>query len=105
MVFLKKHYVATAVGVVSTGLVASYLLSDKEKRNKLKAKLSDFKRGILGESEYEYYSTLEEAGIPDQLERIDPAQIENANMVSEGSQYGVNYYNIVQEEENSEVKH
>lgn len=89
----------TAVGVFSTGLIASYLLSKKENRKLLKEKFSELKKGLLAESEYEYFSVLEEAGIPDQLDRIDLAQIENAKMVSEGSQYGVNYYNEIQEEE------
>lgn len=97
MVSLKKRYVATAVGFFGTGLIASYLLSDKEKRNKLRARFSEYQRKILRRNEFEDYSTLEEAGIPDQLERIDLAQIENAKMVSEGSQYGVNYYNEVKE--------
>lgn len=95
---MKKRYIATAVGVISTGLIASYLLNDKESRSKLKVKFNDLKNGILAKKEYKFYSTLEEAGIPDQLDRIDLAQIENANMVSEGSQYGVNYYNEMQEE-------
>lgn len=38
-------------------------------------------------------STLVNAGIPDQTERVDDTQLENAKMVSEGSQYGVHYYN------------
>jgi len=105
MVSLKKRYVAAAVGFFSTGLMASYLLSDKKKRSKLKAKFSDYKRLILGRSEYGHYSTLEEAGIPDQLDRVDLAQVENAKMVSEGSQYGVNYYNEIKEEENKKVEH
>lgn len=103
MFSLKKRYVTTAVGFVSAGLIASYLLSDKTKRNKLKEKFNHYKREILGGSEYKYYSTLEEAGIPDQLDRVDVAQIENAKMVSEGSQYGVNYYNELQEEENRQI--
>ena len=104
MTFLKKRYIATAVGVISTGLIASYLLSDKGSRSKLKVKFNDLKNGILAKKEYEFYSTLEEAGIPDQLDRFDLAQIENAKMVSEGSQYGVNYYNEMQEE-NQKFKH
>ncbi|WP_163970690.1 hypothetical protein [Oceanobacillus halotolerans] len=37
--------------------------------------------------------TLLDAGIPDQIPVEDEAQMENAKMVSEGSQYGVHYYN------------
>lgn len=103
--FMRKRHIVTAVGVLSSGLVASYLLSKKENRNMVKGKMSDFKNGLLAKRENEYFSVLEEAGIPDQLSRIDLAQIENAKMVSEGSQYGVNYYNEVQDRENMEMKH
>lgn len=43
--------------------------------------------------------TIDEAGIPDQAEESDPAQLENAKMVSEGSQFGVQYYNELKEKE------
>jgi len=36
---------------------------------------------------------FENAGIPDQANNKDLAQLENAKMVSEGSQFGVQYYN------------
>jgi len=36
---------------------------------------------------------FENAGIPDQASNKDLAQLENAKMVSEGSQFGVQYYN------------
>lgn len=91
----------TAGGLLSAGLIAGYLLLDKNDRKRLKKRFNDYKRMIFRESEYEYYSTLEEAGIPDQLDRTDRAQIENSKMVSEGSQYGVNYYNQFQEEHES----
>lgn len=38
-------------------------------------------------------SPFENAGVPDQVDRDDLAQFENAKMVSEGSQFGVQYYN------------
>lgn len=102
---MRKRHIMTAVGVLSSGLAASYLLSKKENRNMLKEKVSDFKNGLIAKRENKYFSVLEEAGIPDQLNRIDLAQIENAKMVSEGSQYGVNYYNEVQNRESMEVEH
>ena len=43
------------------------------------------------------------AGIPDQLENYDHAQLENAKMVSEGSQFGVQYFNESAEEEIKEL--
>ena len=43
--------------------------------------------------------TIEDAGIPDQTGEKDHAQLENAKMVSEGSQFGVQYYNELKEKE------
>jgi len=45
--------------------------------------------------------SLDLAGIPDQLEekKRDLEQLENAKMVSEGSQFGVQYYNEIKEDE------
>lgn len=102
---MRKSNVITTVGIISAGLILGYLLSDKENRNRLKNRFNDYKRIVLRKSDYEHYSTLEEAGIPDQLDRTDPAQIENSKMVSEGSQYGVHYYNLFQEDENRNIKH
>lgn len=45
--------------------------------------------------------TIKEAGLPEQMEEQDAAQLENAKMVSEGSQFGVQYYNKLKEEENT----
>lgn len=42
---------------------------------------------------------LEDAGMADQTEKIDATQLENSNMISEGSQYGVQYYNEVLEKD------
>lgn len=45
-----------------------------------------------------FTETIEKAGIPDQMDVETAAQLENANMVSEGSQFGVHYYNEIAEE-------
>jgi len=45
------------------------------------------------------YFPLKSAGQPDQTERMDDTQLENSKMVSEGSQYGVQYYNELAEED------
>jgi|GEM_PF-2936651 len=37
--------------------------------------------------------TLVDIAMPDQSELMDDSQLENAEMVSEGSQYGIHYYN------------
>lgn len=54
----------------------------------------------LTEDKSKDHTILEDAGIPDQVEHEDMSQLENAKMVSEGSQYGVQYYNEVKETEN-----
>ncbi|HLR53469.1 MAG TPA: hypothetical protein VK078_01935 [Pseudogracilibacillus sp.] len=50
--------------------------------------------------------TFENAGKPGQLEegRHDAAQRENADMVSEGSQFGVQYFNKTSKEEKEELE-
>lgn len=79
---MRKRYVVAAVGMAGMGVITNYLLNSKRK-NPLKKD-----------------RTLLEAGIPDQIEDEDLTQLEeNANMVSEGSQYGVQYYNEVKEAE------
>ncbi|RYG74041.1 hypothetical protein EU245_04010 [Lentibacillus lipolyticus] len=83
---MKKRYIASAAGAIGVG-VATYLLSQRNG----KSDNSD-KDGSLE-------STLMDAGIPDQVEVRDTAQLENAKMVSEGSQFGVDYYNKVKESE------
>ncbi len=45
----------------------------------------------------EAMDTLHYAGIPDQVGTNEIDDIENAKMVSEGSQFGVQYYNDVKE--------
>lgn len=37
--------------------------------------------------------TFKKAGAPDQMEGTDLAHLENSKMVSEGSQFGVQYFN------------
>ncbi|WP_373895897.1 hypothetical protein ACUL41_11080 [Virgibacillus natechei] len=92
---MKKRYVlsAGAIGAAVTG----YFLKDQENRDKLKqnAKIvtDKFKANKNDED-----TLLEDAGIPDQLAESSPEQRDNAEMVSEGSQFGVQYYNEVKEE-------
>lgn len=86
---MRKRYIAATIGMVGMG-VATNLVLQRKKRSKFTDDYS-----LQGH-------ILEEAGIPDQLKNEDLAQLENANMVSEGSQYGVNYYNEVKEAEHHE---
>lgn len=74
---MKKSVIYSVVGI----LAAFFIINKKtQKHYEL-----DFKK----ESEY---FPIEEAGVP---ETDNP---ENANMVAEGSQFGVMYYNEVKEE-------
>lgn len=52
-----------------------------------------------GKGTTDFTKTLRQAGKPDQIENEDLAQLENAKMVSEGSQFGVQYYNKTAKEE------
>lgn len=78
---MKKRFIFSAVGLLGASVMATYLVRNRSNKYNEEA------------------STLEHAGLPDQLKKQDHAQLENAKMVSEGSQYGVQYYNHVQEEE------
>lgn len=91
---MKKRNIITTVGVAAGAGTAGYLLMNKEKRSKLQEK----GKSLVNKLKTDDVSTLDEAGIPDQTGHEDPAQFENAKMVSEGSQFGVNYYNEAKEE-------
>lgn len=43
--------------------------------------------------------SIEKAGIPDQMDIKTETQLENSKMVSEGSQFGVQYFNEIAEEQ------
>ncbi|WP_153735512.1 hypothetical protein [Aquibacillus halophilus] len=76
--------VISSIGAVGAGVV-SYLVVDK----KWKKILNTFKkRSNINDDKL----PLEQAGVPE----VDNE--ENAKMVSEGSQFGVNYYNEVKED-------
>ncbi|HLR80335.1 MAG TPA: hypothetical protein VK119_07100 [Bacillota bacterium] len=72
---MKKRYMITAAmaGALGAGIIG-YLTK--------KRRQSD-----------EVYSTFENAGAPDESPDRSLSQLENAKMVSEGSQFGVQYYN------------
>ncbi|HEX6595269.1 MAG TPA: hypothetical protein VF095_11950 [Bacillota bacterium] len=71
---MKKRYLLSAAGALGIGILGYYLTKRQRQSN-------------------EQYSTFEHAGAPDQSPVNDLAQLENAKMVSEGSQFGVQYYN------------
>ncbi|WP_405102460.1 hypothetical protein [Oceanobacillus sp. FSL H7-0719] len=90
---MKKRNIVTAVGagVIGAGAASYFLLNDKQKM-----KLKDRITNIFGS---EPASTFEKAGHPDEVANKDLADLENAKMVSEGSQFGVQYYSEKREEE------
>lgn len=90
---MKKRYLLSGVGAVGAG-VAGLVLKDKDKRDKLKTTVKNTSLKIKNRNKE---TTLDDAGIPDQVENKDRSQFENAKMVSEGSQFGVNYYNEVKD--------
>jgi|SRR5690625_3450477 len=91
-----RIWTASAVGM---GILAGYFLASKATREKIKDQIEDLIYKVRNYNLGTQHSILEDAGIPDQVGNIDHTQLENAKMVSEGSQYGVNYYNELQEEE------
>lgn len=97
---MKKRYLLSAAGALGAG-VAGYLLKDEKNRMKMKDITSKFRNKNKGTEEN---STFENAGVPDQAEDKDLSQFENSKMVSEGSQFGVQYYNEKKKENGEEAK-
>ncbi|WP_424474999.1 hypothetical protein [Oceanobacillus kimchii] len=89
---MKKRYVLSAVGAVGAG-IASYYLVDSNNRYKLKK--------IAKNSAKKVNRVFENAGVPDQSPEQELDQLENSKMVSEGSQFGVQYYNEKKKENTS----
>lgn len=83
---MKKRYVIPVVGAVASAGIG-YLL--------MKTSKSD--------EQTTFMDTLAQAGMPDQLNADDNDQLENAKMVSEGSQFGVQYFNQTLEDEMKEL--
>ena len=83
MSYMNKGYVY-GIGVAIVGTVIGFMLARQKRLNDHALEPDNLKL----------------AGVPDQLEKEkqDLAQLENAKMVSEGSQFGVKYYNEVQED-------
>ncbi len=83
---MKKRYILPLVGAAAT-IGVSYLIKNK---NEDSAKTTTMNPYI-------------QAGMPDQLDSRDRTQLENAKMVSEGSQFGVQYFNELAEDEMEEL--
>lgn len=84
---MNKGYIYGAVTAASAAMIAGALVVRKKKINDNEP------------------DNLELAGIPDQLKKENEKleQLENAKMVSEGSQFGVQYYNEIKEDEEDMV--
>lgn len=91
---MKKRYIVSTFGAIGIGAIAGYLLKDKESRTQLNDKIEQFIETYTDSNEKKH-SLLEDAGIPGQVDNQDLDQLENAKMVSEGSQFGVSYYNEI----------
>lgn len=50
------------------------------------------------DSPYYFDQNVDNAGKPDEIDSIERDQLENAKMVSEGSQFGVQYYNELRDD-------
>ncbi|WP_042145076.1 hypothetical protein [Paucisalibacillus sp. EB02] len=83
---MKKRYVVSALGLG----VAGYIMGSKANKNH--SSLTESK-GI--DEDITFYN----AGKPDQVDDLELDQLENAKMVSEGSQFGVQYYNNIKANE------
>lgn len=77
---VKKRYILPIVGAIAS-VGVGYMMKNKK-----------------GQEETTLIDTLTNAGMPDQVDSYDHDQLENAKMVSEGSQFGVQYFNENAEE-------
>ncbi|UJL47815.1 hypothetical protein KFZ58_08180 [Virgibacillus sp. NKC19-16] len=95
---MKKRYILSAGAAGAIGAaVTGYFLKDQENRDKLKQNAKNV-TDKFKTNKNTGNTLLEDAGIPDQSSDSGPAQRDNAKMVDEGSQFGVQYYNEVKEE-------
>ncbi|UOQ47995.1 hypothetical protein MUN88_18370 [Gracilibacillus caseinilyticus] len=85
---MQKRNMIGMVGAAAGVATISYMLMDKNKRSMLMDKWSDMKDYLNTENTD---LPIEEAGDPGK------DQLENADMVAEGSQFGVDYYNKVKQ--------
>src|SRR5690625_6882441 len=70
---MKKRYILSAVGAIGAG----YLLTNKEKREKLKDNVKFYAKKFQNNNTDDFFNTtLEDAGRPDQTTNRDLAQFE-----------------------------
>lgn len=84
---MKKGVYTTLVAAGSAALGA-YIFSDENRKSKMKSQYHKMKNQLLGEET----NTIEKAGKPEEV-----SHHEDSKMVSEGAQFGVQYYNDYKE--------
>ncbi|HLR42205.1 MAG TPA: hypothetical protein VK067_03060 [Pseudogracilibacillus sp.] len=83
---MKKRYVLPVIGAVAA-LGTTLILKNRN---------SDESTTLM--------HTMRNAGKPDEVGNLERDQLENAKMVSEGSQFGVQYYSDAKEEVLDEIE-
>ncbi|RPF56129.1 hypothetical protein [Aquisalibacillus elongatus] len=83
---MKKRVLSTVVA--GGAALGAYMMRDQDKRQKLKDQYYKIKERMTNQET----NTVEKAGKPEEVDHH-----ENSKMVSEGSQFGVQYYNEVKE--------
>ncbi|KGX93310.1 hypothetical protein N781_12965 [Pontibacillus halophilus JSM 076056 = DSM 19796] len=92
---MKKRWIYSTVGAVSAGALA-YALTDDNRRTKLKDGAKAVTQKVKSSRSNNHFP-VEESGLPEQQD------LENSKMVDEGSQFGVQYYNHVTDQEAEEM--
>ncbi|GGF12072.1 hypothetical protein GCM10010954_08400 [Halobacillus andaensis] len=85
---MRKRWIISAIGAAAGG-AAAYFMKDESKRQQV----VDKAKSLQGRFSKGDDMPIEEAGQPELSDN------ENAKMVSEGSQFGVQYYNDLTEKE------
>src|SRR5699024_8460765 len=83
---MRKNYMLAIFTVVAAAITSYFFI-----RNRSKNEPTSFVR------------TLMNAGLPDQVDELEADQLENSKMVSEGAQFGVQYYNQTLDELNEQL--
>ncbi|PKR78493.1 hypothetical protein CEY16_01680 [Halalkalibacillus sediminis] len=84
----KKKTLISSV-VAAGAALGAYIFTDENRRSKINQQFQSMKKKLTKEDDF----PIDKAGKP------ETDHIENADMVSEGSQFGVQYYNEVKTDE------
>lgn len=95
---MKKRWIFSTVGAVGAGAI-SYVLKDEKRRSGLKEKAKTLSTSVKDTFQKNNKEDLpiEKAGVPE----VDHQ--ENTKMVDEGSQFGVQYYNKVKQDDDKKA--